>query len=76
MPSARLAQTASAPSAVFIRLVAALAAMATVVIIPLTFASAAIGRTGVTTAFETAGIAAALAIVTAFAARSVDPLRK
>ena len=76
MPSARLAPATSAPSAVLIRLAAALAALATVIVIPLTFASAAIGRTGVASAFETAGAAAVLAVLTALAARSVDPLRR
>lgn len=62
--------------AVLVRLVAFVVAATSVVLIPVAFASAATAHTSTTAAFETAGIAALLTLVTTLAARSLDPMRR
>lgn len=75
MTSARLARAPSHTTAVFVRVLAAFVALATVAFVPWALADAALGHI----AFRSAGIAAAVALgltaVTTMAARSFNPLR-
>lgn len=76
MKALPLSRDTSVHTAVLVRVVAFFVSIVSIVLIPSELAAAAAGHADVTHAFVTSGVAAALTIVTAVAARSLDPLRR
>ena len=76
MISARSLRNPSPSTAAVVRLAAFLVAAVSVVLIPVEFCAAASHHASVPAAFEIAALAVVLTLLTAFAARSLDPIRR
>lgn len=76
MINARPLRAPSPSTAALVRLSAFLVAAASAVLIPSEFCSAAYGHTRIASAVAIAAVAAILTLVTALAARSLDPMRR
>lgn len=75
MIATRSARARATSSAVFVRLVAFIAALVSVIVVPWSFVAAVLHHTPVAHAVLVSGISLAVAAVTTAAARSYDPLR-
>ena len=76
MISVRSLRSPSPSTAALVRFAAFLVAVAAAVTIVVELGAAVTGHTGVATAFGWAAFAAALTLVAALAARSLDPMRR
>ena len=76
MINARSLRNPSPATAALVRLAAFLVAAVSVVLIPVEFCAAASHHASVPAALEIAALAAGLTLVMAFAARSLDPMRR